>query len=37
MLANVKYAIKDVGITTLDEEMEKSYVMEENMLELTRN
>ena len=33
MLANVRYAIKDPGITNLYEEMEKAYVMEENMLE----
>lgn len=33
MLANVRYTIKDSGITTLDEEMEKEYDMEENMLD----
>ena len=32
MPTNLKYAIKYFGITTLDEAMEKSYEMDENML-----
>ena len=32
MQTNVKYTIKSFGITTLEEAMEKTYEMEENML-----
>lgn len=34
MPTNVKYAIKDTSITTLDEAMVKAYVMEKNMVEI---
>ena len=37
MPTNVEYAIKSSRITTLEEEMEKVYKMEENMLESNTN
>lgn len=37
MLANVRYIIKDLGITDLDEVVHKVYEMEENMLASNAN